>query len=178
MKKIMIAVAATIVGIVANAAAVSWSITNIQSSPSTEVSAGWLVQIYSSSVAYSFEDAKAGNIAATFTGATVSSGTAFRAGQKETDAASAGDTVTLYAVIYDAATIADAKYYIVSDTASKTVAASGADISVAFGSMAGTTAANKFLNSSWTATAAVPEPTSGLLMLLGMAGLALRRRRA
>ena len=31
--------------------------------------------------------------------------------------------------------------------------------------------------SSWS-TAAVPEPTSGLLMLLGMAGLALRRRRA
>ena len=30
---------------------------------------------------------------------------------------------------------------------------------------------------SW-ATASVPEPTSGLLMLLGMAGLALRRRRA
>ena len=30
---------------------------------------------------------------------------------------------------------------------------------------------------SWS-TASVPEPTSGLLMLLGMAGLALRRRRA
>ena len=30
----------------------------------------------------------------------------------------------------------------------------------------------------YTATASVPEPTSGLLMLLGMAGLALRRRRA
>ena len=30
----------------------------------------------------------------------------------------------------------------------------------------------------WTYTANVPEPTSGLLMLLGMAGLALRRRRA
>ena len=31
---------------------------------------------------------------------------------------------------------------------------------------------------NWTAYGAVPEPTSGLLLLLGVAGLALRRRRA
>ena len=31
--------------------------------------------------------------------------------------------------------------------------------------------------SGWQAAAAVPEPTSGLLMLLGVAGLALRRKR-
>ena len=30
----------------------------------------------------------------------------------------------------------------------------------------------------WTAAAAIPEPTTGLLVLLGVAGLALRRRRA
>ena len=77
---------------------------------------------------------------------------------------------------YDAATVADAKNYIVSAVASKTVAASGADIALAFGSMTGTTSANTFLNSSWHV--AVPEPTSGLLMLVGLAGLALRRRRA
>ena len=41
---------------------------------------------------------------------------------------------------------------------------------VGFANMASATAA-----SNW---AAVPEPTSGLLVLLGMAGLALRRRRA
>ena len=34
-----------------------------------------------------------------------------------------------------------------------------------------------FTGGSWTTTA-VPEPTSGLLMLVGLAGLALRRRRA
>ena len=31
---------------------------------------------------------------------------------------------------------------------------------------------------TWSTMGAVPEPTSGLLILLGMAGLALRRRRA
>ena len=45
-----------------------------------------------------------------------------------------------------------------------------------------TVLASKMIDTSaplgWTITANVPEPTSGLLMLLGMAGLALRRRRA
>ena len=40
------------------------------------------------------------------------------------------------------------------------------------------TDSNSIAQSDWQTMGAVPEPTSGLLMLLGMAGLALRRRRA
>jgi len=38
------------------------------------------------------------------------------------------------------------------------------------------TAATSYSSAGWYT--AVPEPTSGLLLLIGMAGLALRRRRA
>lgn len=51
-----------------------------------------------------------------------------------------------------------------------------ADLGAAFNNLG--TVATAGGATSWTSTAPVPEPTSGLLLLLGMAGLALRRKRA
>ena len=177
MKKISIALVAAMFGIAVNAASVNWSVNAVQSSPANTVGAGWIVQIYESSVAFDYAKAKAGDITAWINGSTVTAGATFRAAGTST--MDNGTSKTIYAVVYDAASIADAKYYIVSDAMTITANAAGSPVSAGFGSMAGTTAAaNKSLNSSWTATAAVPEPTSGLLLLLGMAGLALKRKRA
>ena len=176
MKKLLTTLSAVVIGIAAHAASVNWQANAIQSSPDTAVAAGWLIQIYSSAVSYNYDSAKDGSIATWATGATVAAGTSFRAAGTGTQ--DNGTTASYYAVIYDAATVAAAKNYIVSDTVSVTINAAGSTGNLSFGAMTATTSANKFLNSSWTATTAVPEPTSGLLMLLGMAGFALKRKRA
>ena len=176
MKKLIVAAAVAMLGVAVQAATVNWSVNAIQSSPDTAVAAGWLVQVYSSAVTYDYDSAKADSLTTFASSATVAVGTTFRAGGSVTDGLANGTSGSFYAVIYDAATVADAKNYIVSTLATATATAAGNPATLAFGSGLGTTiAANKFYGQSWTA---VPEPTSGLLMLLGMAGLALRRRRA
>ena len=177
MKKLLIIAAVAMAATVSHAASVSWSVNNIQSSPDTAVAAGWLVQIYSASTEFNYANAKAGTISALDSGTSVAAGTIFKATGTFGDYA-ANAAVNTYAVIFDAATVADAKNYIVSSVVEKSIPASGANVSVAFGNMGGTATSNKFLGQSWTPAEAVPEPTSGLLMLMGLAGLALKRKRA
>ena len=87
-------------------------------------------------------------------------------------------TYTSFFVVFDTATptAGSSNYAVVSGAANltKTVGSSTGTVSFTAGSQA------SFLNNTanWKSYGAVPEPTSGLLMLLGMAGLALRRRRA
>ena len=91
----------------------------------------------------------------------------------------ANGTIEGFMVIFNDDTVADATQFLVignddCGTANgylKTVTTSTANINFAAGNVA------TYVNnaSNWQA---IPEPTSGLLMLVGLAGLALRRRRA
>ena len=90
-------------------------------------------------------------------------------------------TYETFFIVFDSATPAagSSNYAVVSgvSTLTKEIGASTATVTFMAGNAASTL--NNASNwKSYGASSAVPEPTSGLLMLLGMAGLALRRKRA
>ena len=80
-----------------------------------------------------------------------------------------GDTApTGFAIIFDAATTAEAENYMITASAtSSAFSQATTKAKIALGSQASNT---------WNAISNVPEPTSALLMLVGLAGLALRRK--
>ena len=88
---------------------------------------------------------------------------------------------TSFFVLFDSAdpTAGSSNYIVVSgaSTLSKEVTATAAAVTFASGNVA-STLSNASNWKSFGTSSSVPEPTSGLLMLLGMAGLALRRKHA
>jgi len=116
---------------------------------------------------------------ATFSGFTAyeATGTNDRAGASGTTTGIAAGDNLVY-VIVDGAVADGSKYWVVNDYTILAAnvyepPATGTRVTVKFADM-GTKGSGTFTSGS----SPVPEPTSGLLMLLGMAGLALRRRRA
>ena len=89
----------------------------------------------------------------------------------------AGTTYNSFFVIFDSDTLisGSTKYAVVSEASNLTQSPSATAANITF--VAGNQ--STFLNdaSNWSSYGAVPEPTSGLLVLLGMAGLALKRKR-
>ena len=193
MKKLMIALAVAALAVIGNAAVVNWgagTITEPGGGTANKSVTGYLFVLTADqysvlNTAYaSASGASAGekmantvwNAYGTKLGDATATGTSSKKGlltlTDETKDYGAGDTAYA-ALIYTYGSGDELKYIgnigTVTLESAMDVDVASMSISLFGDSTKGATA--------WTA-ASVPEPTSGLLMLLGMAGLALRRRRA
>ena len=177
MKKIILAVALATLGIAANAAVANWTMDNIYSPGTTSYGENFLVYYFDTS---SISDAVATSKLAGGDVSFVSLGYAADDATDDEGYAegrtpsiyNAGDAVNGYLVIFNSSDVSTATLAYVTGVESTVINNLGSNVSLDFGNI--TSAQNA---SNWT-TVAAPEPTSGLLLLLGMAGLALKRKRA
>ena len=181
MKKLMIAAAVAMFGVAAQAAMATWDVDTIYEKGSSDSATGYLAYFVdadkvSTAQAISFLEANNFDFLADGSQAWAAADLTDD-GYVEGQTASVfgnGANVNGYLVIFNEGTIADATFaYVASvDTASTTGLGGPAVFSFDDTQLAGMQTA-----SNWTALNA-PEPTSGLLLLLGVAGLALKRKRA
>jgi hypothetical protein len=176
MKKLLIAAAMVCAAVFAQAATVNWAISNVKNSAGAAPTAGWAVMAFytevgagSAAIESAIQSKTAG--AAAFETTTLATG--FGSGKVNAhDANATGITDTsksydFYFVVFNDADATKATEYVMVSDANKSYSGMDAKFKVS----------GNFSGATWQ-TASVPEPTSGLLMLLGVAGLALRRRRA
>ena len=182
MKKIVI-IAVAMAAIAANAATFSWKTTTtgkLYGADSTTVIASATAYLFDSSVVSqatllsAFEAGTDISTLAKTDMTTVSSGAIAQKAFDVPAGYNEGDTFSGYFAV-----VVDDSIYI-STTASASTPATG-NKGMSFNEKATSQAAafestGGFQGAGWYT--AVPEPTSGLLMLVGLAGLALRRRRA
>ena len=185
MKKLMFMLAAVAMVASVQAASVNWKCTNVYAGNDTDKVTGVAYFLTTDMLAYSDAQALAGKGAAAITSAlgsaysfNGSSGTFTVAAPGIANATlglADGQSYSAYLMIFDSAKITDeSKFYL---TATKDVTTyTGADDAVGISWMSQASASKQA--TGWASASSVPEPTSGLLMLIGLAGLALRRRRA
>ena len=182
MKKLMIAAAIVCAAVVSQAAYVNWSIIGVEDSPNVEAT-GYYAYCFLTSVpasdtsttTYQILDIvaaiKAGNDpygTPDMDGAAIFGGGGASVGLDNMPWSKNSDVVSGAVVIMDAMLPADAKYYMVVDAGTLTDWSDNSEQTFGVDASAG----------EWKSMSAVPEPTSGLLLLLGVAGLALKRKRA
>ena len=187
MKKIMIALAIATMSVVANANAVKWGVAAVSPSSGATATTDYTAYLFIASdtsstfstytlaaitEALSAGDTSVLSSAAGYANAgsiVATTGKANWTTQTLATEIDAGNTLSAFLVIVDDT---QSNYLVAQNNGSeimtKTVSSGSAAYSFTFGSQASNA-------NTWQA---IPEPTSGLLMLVGLAGLALRRRRA
>lgn len=189
MKKLLTALSIVVAACSLHAASLNWAINQVKTPSDSDVAgSGYMAYLFMTSqtvVSTTAENFGVANTTVAAATAALAAGTfadfasTYAAASKATTSAglitgatgyyanfNAGDALSAFAIIIDAGSPADAKNYIVTSELSASWTSGTGTKTLNFGSQA---------SASYTA---VPEPTSGLLILLGMAGLALRRRRA
>ena len=179
MKKLMTLAAAVVLAAASQAASVYWTATNVYAGNSTDKANGiaYFMTTAMADVAAFKTDADFAALTKdayswTPTTAGTYSKTAAQAVENATLGLEDAKSYTAYLVIFNGATIADSDSFYVTNTKDFTTYGGTSTVSVGFMSQ------KTGSQASWTAMQSVPEPTSGLLLLLGMAGLALRRKQA
>lgn len=160
MKKLLILAAAIVAGVAANAASFKWTASNIYGADGNKFAGEITLMAYES----------ASDISTAFVATTFTPATAGVVNKTFSSDAFTGDVAYDFYMVMSQ-TVDDKVYTFTSDPKAGVVAQATTTPTVGFGNMATATQAA----GAWTA---VPEPTSGLLLLLGMAGLALKRKRA
>ena len=177
MKRLLYAASAVLLSLITNAASVSWSVTNIQATPTGKSPAQeWVCYVLAGSTYDAFtalnvdkkvEYIKANSLASGSLTYQSRFGT-YSAGIKE-GSYDKGEEASAYMIFFDAENVQSAGYMAYTTVATTTIGITGADTSLTIGTFSDVTGTT----GGWQS---IPEPTSGLLMLLGMGGLALRRK--
>lgn len=179
MKKLLIACATIAIAFGAQAATVNWSASKVYQPETTTAGAGYAVYMFwtaTEGAAYDlsqFAGIADGDMtilsSKEWLGATSATGKV--SGSKDiAGVVTDGSKYAAALVVFDAASAeAASNYFVAASPVVQSSTIAGSSVTFAFGSQA---------EANWTSIATVPEPTSGLLMLLGMGALALRRRRA
>ena len=181
MKKLMFMLAAAAMAVSVHAASVTWGSGALYNASGSKVADSVTVYVYlidkdtynglTDVWATYGDDVKAGGTTAA--GKNTTGKYTHRASVSAPKDTATANTTYYAVIIATYGTGDDMMYY-----AEKASATTGDDGNASYSFGAGTIASQTAAASAWSSAGSVPEPTSGLLMLVGLAGLALRRHRA